>query len=84
MVLSSSHCRKKNIQYFDLSAKSNFNFEKPFLWLARRLTSQPELYFKGEFAHKPEIIMTEEQKMQSERELAEAANTAIEDEDLNL
>jgi small GTP-binding protein len=25
--------RKKNIQYFDISAKSNYNFEKPFLWL---------------------------------------------------
>ena len=23
--------RKKNIQYFDISAKSNYNFEKPFL-----------------------------------------------------
>jgi len=29
--------RKKNLQYFEISAKSNFNFEKPFLWLARKL-----------------------------------------------
>jgi GTP-binding nuclear protein Ran len=29
--------RKKNLQYYDVSAKSNYNFEKPFLWLARRL-----------------------------------------------
>ena len=29
--------RKKNIQYFEISAKSNYNFEKPFLWLARKL-----------------------------------------------
>merc|ERR1711872_845470 len=28
--------RKKNLQYYDISAKSNYNFEKPFLWLARR------------------------------------------------
>ena len=27
--------RKKNLQYYDISAKSNYNFEKPFLWLAR-------------------------------------------------
>ncbi|RCN36724.1 Ras family protein [Ancylostoma caninum] len=26
--------RKKNLQYYDISAKSNYNFEKPFLWLA--------------------------------------------------
>ena len=29
--------RKKNIQYFEISAKSNYNFEKPFLWLASKL-----------------------------------------------
>jgi len=29
--------RKKNLQYFEISAKSNYNFEKPFLWLARKL-----------------------------------------------
>jgi len=23
--------RKKNLQYYDISAKSNYNFEKPFL-----------------------------------------------------
>jgi hypothetical protein len=30
--------RRKNMQYYDVSARSNFNFEKPFLYLARRLT----------------------------------------------
>ena len=35
--------RKKNIQYFEISAKSNYNFEKPFLWLARKLVGNPEL-----------------------------------------
>lgn len=29
--------RRKNLHYFDISAKSNYNFEKPFLWLARKL-----------------------------------------------
>lgn len=29
--------RKKNLQYFEISAKSNYNFEKPFLWLGRKL-----------------------------------------------
>ncbi|KAL3911940.1 MAG: hypothetical protein SGPRY_008508 [Prymnesium sp.] len=31
--------RKKNLQYYDISAKSNYNFEKPFLWLARKVTA---------------------------------------------
>ena len=29
--------RKKNLQYYDISARSNYNFEKPFLYLARKL-----------------------------------------------
>lgn len=30
-------CRKKNLQYHEISAKSNYNYEKPFLYLARKL-----------------------------------------------
>jgi GTP-binding nuclear protein Ran len=30
--------RKKNLQYYDISAKSNYQFEKPFVFLLRRLT----------------------------------------------
>ncbi|GMF71238.1 unnamed protein product [Aspergillus oryzae] len=35
--------RKKNLQYYDISAKSNYNFEKPFLWLARKLVGNATL-----------------------------------------
>ena len=35
--------RKKNLQYYDISAKSNYNFEKPFLWLARKLVGNAQL-----------------------------------------
>ena len=35
--------RRHNLQYFDVSAKSNYQFEKPFLWLARRLSGDPAL-----------------------------------------
>ena len=35
--------RKKNLQYYDISAKSNYNFEKPFLWLARKLVGNQAL-----------------------------------------
>jgi GTP-binding nuclear protein Ran len=37
--------RKNNMQYYDLSARSNFNFEKPFLWLAKKLIGRDELAF---------------------------------------
>ena len=32
-------------QYYDISAKSNYNFEKPFLWLARKITGEAGLTF---------------------------------------
>ena len=34
-----------NRMYFFLSAKSNYNFEKPFLFLARKVLNQPNLQF---------------------------------------
>ena len=37
--------RKKNLQYYEISAKSNYNFEKPFLYLARKLAGAPDLHF---------------------------------------
>jgi len=32
------HRKKPNIQYYDISAKSNYNFEKPFLWIIKKKT----------------------------------------------
>ena len=32
-------------QYYDISAKSNYNFEKPFLWLARKISGEAGLQF---------------------------------------
>ena len=37
--------REKNILYYDISAKSNYNLEKPFLALARKLTGHEDLQF---------------------------------------
>jgi GTP-binding nuclear protein Ran len=34
-----------NTEYLDISAKSNYNFEKPFLKLARSLTGKNDLQF---------------------------------------
>lgn len=35
--------RKRNMQYYDVSAKSNYQFEKPFLFLMRRLVNDANL-----------------------------------------
>merc|ERR1712160_50814 len=76
--------RKKNLQYYDLSARSNYNFEKPFLWLARRLTNQPNLQFVGQYAKAPEIQIDAALIQQHERELQAAQNVAIGDDDDDL
>jgi GTP-binding nuclear protein Ran len=40
-----TRCELTNYDYCDLSVKSNFNFEKPFLMLARKLLNNPTLEF---------------------------------------
>jgi hypothetical protein len=37
--------RKKNMQYYDVSAKSSYNVEKPIHWLARSLSGDANLTF---------------------------------------
>mmetsp|Transcript_23850 Transcript_23850/g.32568 ORF Transcript_23850/g.32568 Transcript_23850/m.32568 type:complete len:217 (-) Transcript_23850:206-856(-) len=78
--------RKKNLQYFDLSAKSNYNFEKPFLWLARKLCNEPSLRFVEEIAITPPDIPVDAKLMQQyENELlALATKTPFNDSDDEL
>merc|ERR1711881_503562 len=74
--------RKKNLQYYDISAKSNYNFEKPFLWLARKITGDPNLEFVCMPALKPpEVEIDDARKKAYEKELEDAANVALPDDD---
>ncbi|KAK6344976.1 GTP-binding nuclear protein gsp1/Ran [Orbilia javanica] len=74
--------RKKNLQYYDISAKSNYNFEKPFLWLARKLSGEPNLEFVAEIAlAAPEVIIGQEQLAAMTQELKEAEAAPLPDED---
>jgi len=74
--------RKKNLQYYDISAKSNYNFEKPFLWLARKLVGNQTLEFVAAPAlAPPEIAFDEEAQKQAQKEADEAANMPLPDED---
>jgi len=51
--------RKKNLQYYDISVRSNYNFEKPFLYLARVLVGDPNLIFVDppEYSEDIEIVV---------------------------
>ncbi|XP_064392847.1 GTP-binding nuclear protein Ran-like [Halichondria panicea] len=73
--------RKKNLQYYDTSAKSNYNFEKPFLWLARKLVGDDNLELvESPALEPPEVYMDPELASKYEAELFIAAKTALPDE----
>jgi GTP-binding nuclear protein Ran len=77
--------RKHGIQYYDVSAKSNYQFEKPFLWLLRKLTNDPNLNLVEAPALQPEEIkMTKEQIADLEKQRIEAENNPIEDNDEDI
>ncbi|AQK88712.1 GTP-binding nuclear protein Ran-2 [Zea mays] len=77
--------RKKNLQYYEISAKSNYNFEKPFLYLARKLAGDPNLHFVEAVALKPpEVTIDMAMQQQHEAELAAAAAQPLPDDDDDL
>eukprot|EP00941_MAST-03F_sp_MAST-3F-sp1_P003776 g3776.t1 len=77
--------RKKNIQYYDISAKSNYNFEKPFLWIARKLVSAADLVFvEAPALAPPEVQVDMNRQAQYEAELKAASAIPLPDEDDDL
>jgi len=72
--------RKKNLQYYDISAKSNYNFEKPFLYLARKLIGDPNLEFTAMPAlAPPEVTLDKNLLKQYEVELESASAAPLPD-----
>jgi len=75
--------RKRNLQYYDISAKSNYNFERPFLWLAKKLANDNNLAFVETPALQPaEVHLDDARKAQLQAEADAAAAAPLpEDED---
>ncbi|KAL9313309.1 hypothetical protein ACSQ67_018761 [Phaseolus vulgaris] len=66
--------RKKNLQYYEISAKSNYNFEKPFF--------DPNLHFvESPALAPPEVQIDLAAQQQHEAELAAAASQPLPDDD---
>jgi len=67
------------LQYYDISARSNYNFEKPFLYLARKLVQDNRLEFVEEPAlEPPEVTVDLNDLQQWQKDMADAAvNTAL-------
>lgn len=73
--------RKKNLQYFELSAKSNYNFEKPFLWLGRKLVGNQSLEFVAAPALAPPEVQVDANLMANyQAELDKAAAAPLPEE----
>jgi GTP-binding nuclear protein Ran len=74
--------RKKNLQYYDISAKSNYQFEKPFVWLLRRLTNDPNLVLvEAPLLAPSELQLDADHMAQIEAETKQAAEMALPEED---
>jgi len=70
--------RKKGLQYYDVSAKSNYQFEKPFVWLLRKLSGDAGLHLVEAPALKPQEVVLDPAHIQEiEKETAEAAKMTL-------
>lgn len=77
--------RKKNLQYYDISAKSNYNFEKPFLYIIRKLTGDANCHFvQAPALAPPEVQVDQAQVEQWTNELDAASKVLLPDDDEDL
>jgi GTP-binding nuclear protein Ran len=73
--------KKNNMRYFEVSAKSNYHFEMPFLSLARQLSGDPNLAFTtAPVLLPPEVHLDEALVRQYEQELAQAEQVPLPDD----
>jgi GTP-binding nuclear protein Ran len=77
--------RRHGLQYFDISAKSNYQFEKPFVWLLKKLTGDPNLgLVEAPILAPAEIQMDPNLQREIEDEYEKAKNTNIDDMDEDI
>lgn len=69
------HRKKPNMQYYDISAKSNYNFEKPFLWLIRKLSGNDNCKFVEQPLVAPPVITMDDSHIRQLNEDMSIANT---------
>merc|ERR1719322_1328598 len=74
--------RKKNLQYYDISAKSNYQYEKPFVWLLRKMVNDNSLTLvEAPMLNPAEVQIDAEQLQQMQKEMEEADKMELPDED---
>jgi len=72
--------KKANIQYYDISAKSNYNFEKPFLWITKKLTGDASVQFVAEPALAPPEAKVDQNALNNARRAAINVDLPSDDE----
>jgi GTP-binding nuclear protein Ran len=76
--------RQKSMQYYDLSAKSNYNIEKPFLYLLRKLVN-PDTHFTAEPAITPGTVEIDIERINKlNEELNNLPQFTVDEEDIDL
>ncbi|KAM9957010.1 hypothetical protein ACTFIR_003747 [Dictyostelium discoideum] len=66
--------RRYNLSYYDVSAKSNYNFEKPFVWLTSKLLGNKAVSLVQQPTLKlPETVLDSNLMSLYEKEVADAA-----------
>ena len=77
--------RKKGLHYYDLSAKSNYQFEKPFVAILRKLTADPTLTLVEQCVlMAKEVDIAPEDVARLQEELAQTAGMDLPDDDDEL
>nr|BAS01959.1 GTP-binding nuclear protein RAN [Amorphochlora amoebiformis] len=66
--------RKFGVQYIEVSARKNYNYEKPFLYLFRKLLDDPTIYYTEEVALVPPDITIEQLDPEKVKKLLNEAN----------
>lgn len=76
---------KYNMKYFEISSKSNYNFEMPLLSLARKLKNDPNLVFTtAPVAFPPDVQIEPSLATQYDQELSHADTIPLPAEDPEL
>ncbi|KAI3917462.1 hypothetical protein MKW92_008901 [Papaver armeniacum] len=73
--------RNKNLPYYEISARSTYNFEKPFLYFLRKLSGGETVHFvRPPALAPPEVVIDLERQREHERELECCAYSALPDD----
>jgi len=76
--------RKHNLQYYDLSVRSNYNCVKPFLYIIRKIYKNPNIIIVEEPALLPQEVYFNEADYKNQIDISTAADICLSDSDSDI